>query len=311
MKRDKQFQPLCLPRRLPSHNQGKFMTNRSWKVFSTRYFSCFLTVAFACSALICGAAQTGRASRAGKNAADNFAPNDKSLTTIFAYANFSDLTGLTLNGNAEQAGLSLLVGPPLIDQVGSVFYNNRVNVGQGFQSVFTLQIVPSDTSFTTADGMSFIIQNSSLNALGTQTGQPGYYGIPDSIAVEFDTFYNPQISDPNNNHIGIQSCGTLPNTYDHASSCDLGLQPDLPVTLADGLTHQVMVSYIPDASGAGPFTVVVDKTVVLTRMLNLSRLLALNGNDAWVGFTAGSGDDWESGTVRNWTFASVGTAAAK
>jgi hypothetical protein len=241
----------------------------------------------------------------------HFGAQRKSLTTVFTYTNFGDLSGLTLNGNAEQAGINLLVGPALYDQVGSAFYNNQVNVAQGFKTVFTLQIVPSRTASTTADGMSFLIQNSSLNALGTQTGQPGYYGIPDSIAVEFDTFYNPQISDPNNNHIGIQSCGTLPNTYDHGSSCNLGLQPDLPVTLADGNPHQVVISYAPGASGFGPFTVTVDKTVVLTSKLNLSTLLSLNGNDAWVGFTAGSGADWEYGTVRNWTFASVGTATAK
>jgi hypothetical protein len=45
--------------------------------------------------------------------------------------------------------------------------------------------------------------------------------------------------------------------------------------------------------------------------VNLSTLLNLNGNDAWVGFTAGSGAAFESGEVKGWTFASGGTAAGK
>jgi hypothetical protein len=235
----------------------------------------------------------------------------KTLTTVFTYPNFSDIAGLTLNGNAEKAGSVLLVGPAAFDQIGSAYYTTQVNVGQGFATTFTLNMKPASGSSTTADGMSFIIQNSSVNALGTSTGQPGYDGIPDSLAVEFDTFYNPQIFDPNNNHVGIQSCGTAPNSFDHQGTCDLGLQPTLPVTLADGNPHKVQISYLPHTNGVGTFSIEIDSQHVLSIGVNLATLLSLNGNDAWVGFTAGSGADFEYGTVRNWTFATVGSALAK
>lgn len=229
-----------------------------------------------------------------------------SLTTIFTYSNFSDLTGMTLNGNAEQDGSALLVGPAAFDQIGSAYYTTQVNVAQGFLTTFNLQIIPDSGSYTTADGMAFIVQNQGVNALGYSTGHPGYGGIRNSIAVEFDTFQNFQLSDPNNNHIGLQSCGTAQNSIDHANSCDLALNGNLPLTLADGNVHKVQVSYMPGAGGSGPFAVAVDGKFILKATVNLSTLLSLNGNDAWVGFTAGSGAAWEFGEVKSWTFASVG-----
>ncbi len=44
----------------------------------------------------------------------------------------------------------------------------------------------------------------------------------------------------------------------------------------------------------GKMTVNYDKAVILSSSLDLSRLLGLSGNDAWVGFTAGSGQALES-----------------
>jgi hypothetical protein len=189
-------------------------------------------------------------------------------------------------------------------QVGSAWYTNQVSVAQGFVTSFTLDIVPSSSSQTTADGMAFVIQNSSLTALGDVTGQPGYEGIANSLAVEFDTFTNLQFSDPNNNHIAVQSCGTAANSLDHASSCKLALQANLPITLADGAPHKYVVRYVPGTGGGpGKLTVSVDGQPVLSSSLSLDTLLSLNGDDAWVGFTAGTGDDFEGQLVKNWLFA--------
>jgi hypothetical protein len=278
------------------------MPNRNFSQYLSKYLSQFLpgivAVAFAGCALVSGLAQDKPVPRGGD-----------SLTTIFTYTNFSDLSGLTLNGNAQQDGAILLVGPPALENMGSVYYSNQVNVAQGFATIFTLQITPNSNSYTTADGMAFIIQNSGVNALGISSGHPGYAGIADSLAVEFDTFQNFQLADPNNNHIGVQSCGVARNSINHASSCNLGLQPNLPLTLADGNPHKVSINYMPGAGGAaGQLTVAVDNQFILSSTVNLSTLLSLNGNDAWVGFTAGSGAAFEYGTVKNWTFATVGTA---
>lgn len=243
--------------------------------------------------------------------ADNGTHETDGLTAVFAYDNFRDVLGLTLNGNAID-GDALLLSNPAEWQIGSVWYNNQVDVADGFVTNFTFKIKPSIGSATTADGMAFVIQNDGLTTLGPNEGQPGYDTIPDSLAVEFDTFLNGHDSDPNNNHIGVQSCGQGPNTLDHGTKCNLDLQPNLPIVLTDGNPHQVTISYIPNPTGLrGILTVAVDKQVVLTSMVNLSKLLSLNGNDAWVGFTAGSGEYWESPGLLSWTYSNFGTAAAK
>jgi hypothetical protein len=175
-----------------------------------------------------------------------------------------------------------------------------------------MQIIPNSDSYTTADGLAFVIQNASVNAIGDDTGQPGYEGISDGVAVEFDTFQNLQLDDPNNNHVGIQSCGTAPNSLNHGSHCNRGLQPTLPLTLADGNPHRVAITYMPSPSGeGGKLSISIDNQKILSSNLNLSTLLSLNGNDAWIGFTGGSGEAWESGIIRSWTYASVGTAPVK
>jgi hypothetical protein len=235
---------------------------------------------------------------------------EQPLTTVFRYANFSDVSGLTFNGNAQQLNSVILLSPATYYQEGTVWYTNQVNVAQGFSTHFTFRIYPGPSSFETADGIAFVIQNSGLNALGNADGEPGYENISNSLAVEFDTFQNQHLSDPNNNHIGIQSCGVAPNSLDHASSCNLGLQPNLPITLADGMQHQVSIGYRPGVSGAaGVLVIVVDNQPVLNSRVDLSTLLALNGNDAWVGFTGGTGGYFETAEIVNWSFSSVGAAA--
>jgi hypothetical protein len=197
------------------------------------------------------------------------------------------------------------VTPPAGSQAGSVWYSNQVNVAQGFQTSFGIELVPGNGCI--GDGLAFLIQNSGLAALGMDGGSLGYAGIADSLAVEFDTFLNTTNYDPNNNHIGIQSCGIAPNTADHGT-CHLGLQPDPGVTLSDGKGHLVTIGYFPGSKNTGLLAVSIDHQIVLTTPVDLSTLLSLNGNDAWVGFTAGTGSCFETNAVRAWEFGSVGSA---
>jgi hypothetical protein len=262
-----------------------------------------VVAAFSLSALV-PVAQAGAAKHAAKMAEGAAAPAP-TLTTIFTYANFSSVAGLTLNGSSAQVGPVLQVGPPVGSSIGATWYNEEVSVAQGFTTVFTMQIIPDSSSYTTADGMGFMIQGDGLDTLGTLTGQPGYNGIKNSFAVEFDTFQNFPLADPNNNHVALQSCGTGVNSMNHAGPCCIGLQPTLPVTMADGNPHEVVISYTPGSSGTGAFSVSIDKNLVITRLVDLSTLLNLNGGYAWVGFTAGSGAAFESADIKNWSFASV------
>jgi hypothetical protein len=158
-------------------------------------------------------------------------------------------------------------------QSSSMWFSVPQKVANGFTSYFAFKMTPNANSFATADGIAFVIQNSStggtagtcqgtgsgLSAAGGNGGCIGYGGIDNSVAIELDTYQNPW--DPvdipgslNDNHIAIQNCGAgLPNSPDHTGSCLVQLSVNgapLPaiidppgVTMADGNVHQVVVEY--------------------------------------------------------------------
>jgi len=134
-----------------------------------------------------------------------------------SYSDFSSASpaNLTLNGNAAAPVGSANVlrltsaGP---SQAGSAWFNIQQPVAGGFTTVFKFQFTAG--SVPPADGIAFVVQNSSLSALGQDGGSIGYAdgglpcgdtappcgGIPDSVAVEFDTFDNSTATDdPNGN----------------------------------------------------------------------------------------------------------------
>jgi hypothetical protein len=180
-------------------------------------------------------------------------------------------------------------------QESSLWFSVPQVVANGFTTWFAFKFTPNETSYATADGLAFVIQNSQGSnavydtsagctgiggagptALGTGGGCMGYGGIDNSLALEFDTYYNAWDPNDNNgsnndNHIALQNCGAgLPNSPNHYSftnpsnqttSCQVNLGPaNAPVptlvsnpvsstpgvgivTLADGNVHQVVVSY--------------------------------------------------------------------
>lgn len=234
------------------------------------------------------------------------------------FSDFSNVSSLALNGAAAQAtnGNNQFVlrvtpdGSPHVS--GTAWYKlQQQSVGQGFTSVFQFQITSGSTP---ADGLSFVIQNSSgegggIAALGGSGGAIGYGApdpnsgdtgtpIPNSLAIEFDTYQNEW--DPDANHIAIQSCGLQPNTQDHNTFCKLGLVSNPNgVTLADGAVHTVVIDYDP-----GTLRIYLDNSgaPVLSISTDLSTLLSLNGDSAWVGFAGGTGALTENDDVLNWTF---------
>jgi hypothetical protein len=117
--------------------------------------------------------------------------------------------------------------------------------------------------------------------------------MPNSVAVEFDTFFNSIIDDPNGNHISIQTCGTSANSAWHSDS--LGCATSLP-DMSDGGIHTASIHYRP-----GTMTIALDGATALNVPLDLASQLDLNGGKAWVGFTAATWAAYENHDILNWS----------
>jgi Legume lectin domain len=228
-----------------------------------------------------------------------------------------------------------------LNQHGAAWYYLPQPLSTGFTTAFQFQISStnacSSCSFP-ADGLALVIQNdpAGTGALGyTGDGQNMSYGnndvstasgpgnaITNSLAIELDTFQNTNYSDPNGNHIAVQSCGpnnssTLtPNSADHDYACPNGslaaiaLQ-ELPtgLSLSDGNPHTITVNYLPPGtctSGCNNLSVYMDSTLILQATLNLATQLNLTSDgSAYIGFTAATGGSVENNDVLSWSFSSL------
>ncbi|MGC2325109.1 MAG: choice-of-anchor D domain-containing protein [Candidatus Sulfotelmatobacter sp.] len=249
------------------------------------------------------------------------------------------------NGSPNQPTLTTSGGLRLTtantNQHGSAWFSVQQPLSTGFTTAFQFQISSTNSCYGCAfpaDGMALVIQNdpAGAGALGyTGDGQNMSYGnndvstasgpgnaITNSLAIELDTFQNANYSDPNGNHIAVQSCGpnnasTLtPNSADHDYLCPdgnlakLALQT-LPsgLSLSDGNIHTITVNYLPPGtctSSCNNLSVYVDSTLILQATLNIATQLNLTGNgSAYLGFTAATGSLVENNDIVSWSFSSL------
>ncbi len=235
-------------------------------------------------------------------------PSFAQAQTSFSYNGFAGETGLALCGNAEIFGNVLRVNPSAVWQRSAVYNSAKVSLQNGFETVFAFRISGvSASGIGGGDGFAFVIQNDSLDALGGPGGAMGYgdatypttyNGTPNSVAIEFDMFLNPENNDPSNNHVSVQSRGTQPNSPNHNYS--LRSTSSIP-TLNDGAIHFTKIAYASDS-----LKVYVDDmlTPALSVPINLSSELRLDNGSAWLGFTSGTGIAFETHDILTWQFSS-------
>lgn len=165
------------------------------------------------------------------------------------------------------------------------------------------------------------------SAIGGTGGQMGFGGIQNSIAVAFDIWQNPSEDSLGVDHVSIRSKGKGLN--DAFESGLLGVPRPYP--LADGKVHSVRVLYhnglqvkyldklvasttlLPYLLGngehfhIGSLSVFMDDGIandspLLSIPINLSTLIALPTDKAFVGFTASTGTKYAKHDILSWRF---------
>lgn len=242
----------------------------------------------------------------------------------FTYNGFGDTSGLTFVGNAATAvtgdGTVLRVTPAAGGQSGAAYSTSAFTLGANdtFSTQFQFRFT-NPGGWDPADGITFVLA-ASPTGLGSGGVGMGYQGVPNSVAIEFDTYNNAGYglgdNDGNSsNHVSIDTDGDLTNTaltnvYGNGSCGFTGGTPAQNPNTADGCMSNghlwtVNMSYdgtnltvkLRDAAEGSEFVAINNYAINIASYLGT--------DNAYVGFTSGTGAGWENHDIVNWAFANT------
>jgi len=193
--------------------------------------------------------------------------------TFFEINNFQAQSDkISMNGTAAISGDALIITPDNPRAVGSSWYTEqKIDLNQGFDTEFTFKIETA-AGQRPGNGFSFLIQNQSPDAIGTDNRGVGFQGIQNAVAFRFDT-YKKNL---------VDLC-----VYD-AEKDDFKLIArvhEIP-EFTDGKSHFARIEYKD-----GFLTFYLDSYLfpVLSTKLDLQKEIGTSDGLAWLGFSAATG----------------------
>ena len=216
---------------------------------------------------------------------------------VISYPDFSSVAGLTINGDAAQVGNVLRVTPAIDGQSGSAFSTSTVSLASNasFSTFFQFQFTSPDPfdcdgQGCGADGLVFVVQTVSNN-VGGAGGGIGYFGIGNSVGIEFDSWNNGGIDGDSSNHVGINVGGSV----DSLSRANIA---------SDFNAGDIWSAWIDYNGSTNLLEVRLSTSAVrpASPTLSLIRNLAsdLGTTNAFVGFTSGTGSSHANHDVLTW-----------
>ena len=195
------------------------------------------------------------------------------------------------SGSAAVTAGGVRLNEPIGTRGGAAYYKLPVTLSahRSFSAYFTFRITKphcKDAAQSGADGLAFIIQPD-RDRQGRAAGGVGYQGIPQSVAVEFDTFHNLEYKDPVKNHVGISVNGSVESVA----------TAEVPFTLNDGTLYHAWVDYdgkADELQARIATTAARPATPTLSHKVDLEAAL---GSEQYVGITASTGACWEQHDV--------------
>jgi hypothetical protein len=210
-------------------------------------------------------------------------------SSAFKYPDFSSKRGLKLNGDAHKAGDVIRLTDNVPSQAGSVFTKRkRVDLTKSFKTQFTFMVHDG-----VGDGIAFVLQREGKDALGAGGGGLGYSGIDHSSEVEFDTFNNPEASDPSGNHMAIMKNGNTGNHLDVANPPFSLVGPKIHVWIQYSANSHKLKGFVNDAPNRPP----PDSVHSVSFEQNLKNIV---GSKAFAGFTGGCGNAAADQDILSW-----------
>lgn len=183
----------------------------------------------------------------------------------------------TLNGGAALSGGALTITNNVGGEAKSAFYNNQIDITEPFTVVFTYT-AGGDKA---ADGVTFVVQNSSKTALGGNGGWLGYNGISPSVAYQINIW--------NGRPFGsyVATNGSI-GTYVSSAPVMVNSGNPIVVTLQYDPVAQTLVETLSETNTAHTYT----KT-----WTGISFETTLGSAEAWVGFTGATGGSYATQTI--------------
>ncbi|WP_298515916.1 T9SS type B sorting domain-containing protein [uncultured Kordia sp.] len=168
-------------------------------------------------------------------------------------------------------------------QSGAVWSGTPVDVTEDFVVEFRGFFGTNDANG--ADGITFILKNTQTPEIGNLGGGMGYEGIGNSLAVEFDTWQNNELSDPFFDHLAIVSQGN--NNHTGATNLAGPVQASPTSTnIEDGVEHIIRIEW---TAATTTLEVYFDCSLRLSYTGDIINNLFNGVTQAYFGFTGSTG----------------------
>lgn len=235
---------------------------------------------------------------------------------MFEYVDFADVYDLNFVGKSNQYDNAARLTPAKTLQTGAMWHSKPVPVKKGFTTEFRFRMLDgsngssTEGSYPGADGIAFVIQNTSLTEMGSYGGGLGYEGIGNSIAVEYDMYNNHDAQiitkhDQNGNHISVHTGGHGLNSSLHDPNYEMGTVWDLLEMKSDGIEYWSKIRY----RDSGRLDIYLsenrsyDKPVLSLDGVDISSILNLREEEfAYVGFTSATASAYQVHDILYWYF---------
>jgi WD40 repeat protein len=234
----------------------------------------------------------------------------------FKYNDFTNVNNLEFVGHAMKLSSSALkLTEASVNSTGAIWTKAELPLDSGFSSEFSFKITDPyqyenyETSEPGADGLAFVIQNTSNKEFGTNGGGIGYEGIKNAIAIEIDLFNNNsnQIVDKgdlNGNHVALMVIKNDSVINANHGDNTLALNTNILTIKSNGSIYYCKVVY--DAVKA-TIEFYIDTTkeyknpAIKVENFDIKNYITLAYNSgAYFGFTSACGSSYQMHQLLSW-----------